>query len=52
VGGIDLSWAFAGASNNLIWPGANAGNTSAQLLHLLSGDFGQAVPTGYSAWGL
>ena len=51
VGGIDLSWALSGASNNLIWPGANFGDTNAHFLHLLSADFGQTVPTGYSAWG-
>jgi hypothetical protein len=51
VGGIDLTWALTGASNNLIWPGANAGDTNAHVLHLLSADFGQTVPSGYAQWG-
>jgi hypothetical protein len=51
VGGIDLSWALSGASNRLLWPGMNAGNTGAQVMRLLAADFAQSVPSGYSAWG-
>lgn len=51
VGGIDLSWALSGASNNLIWPAMNSGSTGAQVMRLLAADFTQSVPSGYTAWG-
>lgn len=51
VGGIDLSWALSGASNNLIWPAMNSGSTGAQNMYLLAADFTQSVPSGYTAWG-
>lgn len=49
--GIALAHALNGASSGLIWPGGNMGNTSAHVMHLLSGDFARSVPSGYSPWG-
>lgn len=50
VGGIDLSWAFAGCGNKLLWPAAS-GTSAAYDLFLKAADFTQAVPSGFSAWG-
>lgn len=50
VGGLDLSWAYAGAGNRLIWPGMNAGSTTAQSIYLKTADFTQAVPAGFGSW--
>ncbi len=50
VGGIDASWALSQASNRLIWPGMNEGDTSAATMRLLAADFTQTVPSGFVAW--
>lgn len=50
VGGIDLSYAWSGAANRLLWPGANMGNTSAIILREITADFTQTVPSGYLSW--
>ena len=50
TGGYDLSWAWAGAGNRLVWPGMNAGNSAAHSIYLKSADFTQAVPSGFGSW--
>ncbi len=50
VGGLDLSWAFAGSTSKLLWP-AGSGTNSTYDLFLLLADFTQSVPSGFSAWG-
>lgn len=50
VGGIDLTYAWSGASNMLLWPAMMNGSTSAQSLFLITADFTQTVPSGYSSW--
>lgn len=50
VGGIDLSWAWAGSPSRLLWPGCNNVSTGPVSLFLLAVDFTQVVPTGYVAW--
>jgi hypothetical protein len=50
IGGFDLTHAWAGASDTLIWPGMNAGNTATHAIFLNSGYFGSAVPATFSAW--
>jgi hypothetical protein len=51
VGGINVPYVLSGASNGLIWPGLNMGNTSATSMYLLSADFAHSAPTGFSPWG-
>lgn len=51
VGGLTITPVWNGASNRLLWPGCNNGNTAASSLYLKSADFAQAVPSGYAAWG-
>lgn len=48
--GLDVHMLFSNAGNGLLWPGCNMGNTSATSLFLLTADFTQAVPTGYTSW--
>lgn len=50
VGGIDLTYAWSGASNMLLWPAMMNGSTSAQSLFLLAADFTQTVPSGFASW--
>lgn len=50
VGGIDLTWAYAGSGVKLLWPAAS-GTSSTYDLFLKAADFTQAVPSGYAAWG-
>lgn len=49
TGGIDLSWAFAGGGQHLLWP-TGSGTNSTYDLFLKAADFTQAVPSGYAAW--
>lgn len=50
VGGLDLSWAWSSTTSRLVWPGMNAGNTSAHSIYLKTADFTQAVPAGFGSW--
>lgn len=51
VGGISVPFLLAGASNGLIFPGCNMGNTSTTDMFLLSANFAQTAPVGFSPWG-
>lgn len=50
VGGLSIPMLFSGASNGLVFPGCNLGNTSKSTLRLLAADFARAVPSGFAAW--
>lgn len=47
--GISVPHLFGGGPR-LVWPAANAGNTSATDLFLKTADFTGAVPSGFSSW--
>lgn len=51
TGGIALSHVFNGASTALVWPGGSMGNTNAHDMFLLTADFTQSVPSGFTDWG-
>ncbi len=51
VGGLAVPMLFSGANNGLVFPGCNLGNTSKSTMRLLSADFTQTVPSGFSQWG-
>lgn len=50
TGGLFVPMLLTNASNGLLWPGLNMGNTAATSLHLLTADLTQAVPAGFTAW--
>lgn len=49
--GLSLAPVYARSSSPLIWPGANLA-AAANQLHMLSADFAQTPPSGFSQWGV
>ena len=50
AGGLAVPMLWDNASNGLVWPGCNMGNTSTSNMYLLAADFTQTVPSGYTGW--